>query len=111
MKSYLERNKDFLQFFHRLTPKQRNAILPNLSGNHINTIAEIFRNFLNKNLTHDKKVIRKVQHCKNEIRAVALKQTPHYKKKQILQSRRGGAILSVLLPLAAGLISSLITRR
>ena len=46
-----------------------------------------------------------------EIKSISLKTTPLYKKKKILQSRSGGAILSVLIPLAASLIGSLISRK
>ena len=110
MKAYIHRNKEFLHFFCSLTAKERTKLLPNLNRNHINTISEIFRNFLNKNLTVDKKLVHKIKHCKKEVRLVALKKTPQYLKKKVLQSRRGGAILSVLLPLAAGLVSSLIAK-
>ena len=55
--------------------------------------------------------MKKVKPSQKEIKTISYKTTPLYKKKKILQSRSGGAILSVLLPLAASLIGFLITRR
>ena len=106
MKPYIVKHKEFLNFFNRLPPKNKRDIIPNLSKDHLNTISEICRNFLNRNLTRDPRIVKKVKLSRKEINAISLKKTPAYKKKKILQSRRGGAILSVLLPLAAGLISS-----
>ena len=77
----------------------------------MNTISEICKDFLKKKLTTFPKIIKKVKPSQKEIKAIELKKTPLYKKKKNLQSRSGGAILSVLLPLAASLIGSLITKR
>ena len=111
MKPYIVKQKEFLNFFNNLSPKSKRDIIPNLNKDQLNAISEICKNFLNRNLTHDPKIIKKVKHCKKEINAISLKKTPLYKKKKILESRQGGAILSVLLPLAASLITSLISRK
>lgn len=111
MKPYIVKNKEFIKFFCRLSPSSKCKIVGSLSKNYIDTISEICKKILENNLTQNQKVIKKLKKSKNEIRYVSLKKTPIYKKKKILQSRRGGAILSVLLPLAAGLISSIFTRK
>ena len=111
MKPYIIRHKEFIKFFCQLSPKSKFRLITSLNKNHIDTISEICKNFLGNNLTQNPKVVQKLKKSRNEIRSVSLKKTPLYKKKKILQSRRGGAILSILLPLAAGLISSLFTRK
>ena len=111
MKPLIVKYKDFLNFFVKLSPKNKQHIIPNLKREQINTISEVCKNFLNHNLTRNPKIIRKVKGSKNEIKSISLKSTPLYQKKKILQSRQGGAILSVLLPLAASLITSIISRK
>ena len=111
MKPYIVRNKEFIKFFCQLSPSSKCRLITNLDKNHIDTISEICKNFLENNLTQNPKVIQKLRNSRNDIRSLSLKKTALYKKKKILQSRRGGAILSILLPLAASLISSIFTRR
>ena len=111
MKPYIIKHKEFLDFFINLTPKIKRTLIPSLNRGQLNTISEICKNFLNRNLSQDPNIIRKVKHSKKEIKHISLKKTPLYKKKKILQTKRGGAILSVLLPLAASLITSLFTRK
>lgn len=111
MKPYIIKNKEFLNFFNQLSPKNKQEFVPLLKKEHVNTISEICKNFLKRNLTQDPKIISKVKSSKKEIKAVSLKTCPLYKKKKILKSKRGGAILSVLLPLAASLITSLFTKK
>lgn len=106
--SLVIKNQEFIQFLCNLSPTSRSKLITSLGGQYINTISEICNNFLKKNLTQDSKVIRKILPYKKDVREVALKKNPIYKKKRILQSQRGGAILSILLPLAVGLISSLL---
>lgn len=107
MKPYIVKNKEFIKFFCRLPPSSKSRAVNTLNKEHINTISEICKNFLERNLTRDPKIIRKLKNSRNQLRSISLKKTPLYKKKRILQSRSGGAILSVLLPLAAGIISNI----
>ena len=112
MKPYIVKNNEFLKYFSKLPQRNKIHLIPTLNRNQLNTISEICKNFLSKNLTTCPKIIRKVKPSKKkEIKSVSLKTTPLYKKKKILQSRSGGAILSVLIPLAASLIGSLISRK
>lgn len=108
--SLLEKNKDFILFLNKLSKKERSKILQNLGSPYINTISEIFSNFLLQNLTQDHSVIKKLKNYKKEVRAISKKKSPLHLKKKLLKSKKGGAILSFLLPLAATLISSLIRR-
>ena len=110
MKLYIFQPHDFLSYFNRLNPKQQRQVILTLNKNHINAIAEVCKSFLDCRLTQDHKVIRKLKPSKKEIKAVILKKLPLYKKRKILQTRKGGAILSILLPLAASLVTSLISK-
>ena len=111
MKSLLEQNKEFIIFLNKLSKSERNRLLGVLGTKYINTISEIFHNFLKQNLTSDTSVIKRVKPYKNEIRAISRKRLPIYKKRVLLQSKKGGSILSVLLPIASSLITSLFSRR
>ena len=111
MKPYIVKHRDFLKFFRNLTPKSKLQIIPNLNKDQVNSISEICKNFLKRNITQDPKVIKKLKSSRKEIKTLALKTTPLYKKKKILQTRQGGAILSVLLPLAASFITSLFMKK
>ena len=110
MKPYILKNQEFLTFFNKLGKTSKHKLVSNLNKNHVDTISEVCKNFLQKNLTQDPQIIKKVKSARKEIKQVALKSTPIYKKKKILQTRKGGFILSVLLPLATTLISSLISK-
>ena len=106
MKPYIIKNNEFLKYFSKLPQKDKIHLIPTLNRNQLNTISEICKNFLKKNLTKCPKIIKKVKLSQKEIKAIALKRTPLCKKKKKLQSRSGGVILSVILPLAASLIGS-----
>ena len=82
MKSLLERNKEFIIFLNQLLRRERYNILTSLGGKYINTIAEIFSNFLKQNLTTNPSIIKKVKSCRSEIRAISSKNVPLYKKKK-----------------------------
>ena len=110
MKPYIVKNKEFIDFFCRLSPRKKQNLIPVLTKDQINTISEISKNFLNRNLTEDPNIIKKLRPSQKEIKTVSLKKVPLYKKKKILRSRKGGAILSVLLPLAASVVTSLLAR-
>ena len=110
MKPYIIRHKDFLSYFSNLAPNQQKQVIPTLNRNHLNTISEVCKKILNRQLTQDPKIIRRLKRSRKEINSVSLKSVPLYKKRKILQTRKGGAILSILLPLAASLVTSLISK-
>lgn len=111
MKPYILKNKAFLDYFSKLSNKNRYNIIPSLSREEVNTISEVCKNFLKKNLSTCPKIIKKLKPSKREIHSLSLKSTPLYKKKQILRTRSGGGILSVLLPLATSVLGSLFSRK
>lgn len=106
--SLVEKHHQLLFLLNNLSPKKRNKLIKALKRQEIESICEIFANFLKRNIPVQPQIINGLQRYQNDIRSVARKKTPLYKKKLILTSRRGGAILAALLPLAVSLISSLI---
>ena len=102
------KHKEFITLLSHLPTKLRNKLIKDLKKPELNCISEIFANFLRKRLTSSPKTILKLKKFRRDIRTVALKKTPIYKKKKILLSRRGAGILTALIPLAASLISTLI---
>ena len=107
MTSLAEEHIDFIQFLNKLSPENRNKLICSLSGYHINTLSEIFKNFLLKNITTNPKTIKRLKPYKKEVGEVAKRKTPIYKKRKILKSIKGGAILSILLPVATAILSTL----
>ena len=103
-------HKDLVLLLAKLSPEKRKKVISALGKKHIDCLAEVFLNFLKNNLTRSSKVLRSLKKYKNHIRKVANKGVSAVKKKKILRSQTGGAILSILLPLAASVITSLLTK-
>ena len=103
-------NKEFLIFLNSLPLDKKKKVLSTLSKKHVDSISEIFINFLNHHLPIADKIIKRLAKFKKEARLLALKKTPVKKKINILKSNRGGALLSALLPVAVTLISSLLRK-
>jgi len=99
---------DVLSFICSLKPKRRSGFILKLDKQQINCIAEVFSNFLKKNLTTEKSIIKRLKRHREAIKEVSRKKTSLKKKKKILSSRTGGNILSILLPLAINAFTSLI---
>ena len=104
----LLRNKEFIIFLNSLPFIKKKKILATLSKKHLDSISEIFANFLKKHLPIAGKAVKRLAKFKKEARQIALKKTSHKKKINILKSSKGGFLLSVLLPAAVTLISSLL---
>ena len=76
MKPYVIKNNEFLNYFSKLPTKNKRNIIPTLNRNQINTISEVCKNFLEKNLTTRPKIIKKLKSFKKEIKSVAIKKKP-----------------------------------
>ena len=61
MKPYIIQNKEFINFFSKLSPHKKQKLIPLLSKDQINTISEICKKNLKRNLTEDSKVIKKTK--------------------------------------------------
>lgn len=103
-------HKELIYLLAKLSSEKRKKLIAVLKKKHIDCLAEIFLNFLKNNLTHDKGIVKSLHKYKEDIRKVVKKGVSTASKKKILRSQRGGAILSVLLPLAASVITSLLSK-
>ena len=110
MQPLVVQNKELLMLLARLPPQHRKKIIAELKRKQLECISEIFSNFLKKKLTKDTKIIKKLKKYSKEIRLVANKKPSLKLKRQTLTSKRGGALLSILLPIAASVISSLLSK-
>lgn len=104
------KHRHFLKFFSKLSPAKRKKLTSTLVKDQVHTISEICQNFLKKKIPCDSARLKQLKRYRSEIHNLALKRQPLYKKKKLMKSARGGALLSVLLPLAATVISSLLSR-
>ena len=103
-------HKDLIFLLTHISPQLRKDVIQGLKKPELECISEIFSNFLKRRLTDKPTVINKLKKFRNDIRTVALKKTPIFKKKAILLTKRGGSILAALLPLAATIITSLLQK-
>lgn len=102
-------HKDLISLLQKLkTKKKKSTLISILSREQINAICEIFFNFLRRNLTTDLKVIKKLKKFKPLIQKIGSKSTRLRVKRTLLGSKRGGGVLSILLPIAASFIASLV---
>ena len=100
--------KELIFFLNQLSPSQRASVIQTLKHKHLASLAEVFSNFLQSNLPASKPTIKRLRRYRDAIQKVARKSTKVSEKRNILRSRRGGAILSALLPLAATFLSKLL---
>ena len=92
MSPLAEQHIEFIQFLDKLSLTMRTKLISSLSNCHINTLSEIFTNFLLKCIAHDPEIIKHLKPYKKQVREVARKNAPMYRKKQILKSEKAGGI-------------------
>ena len=67
MTPYVVKNKEFLEFFCNLSPRGQRKLIPILARDQLNTISEICKNFLRRNLTEDRDIIKKLNRLKKKL--------------------------------------------
>ena len=82
MKPYIVKNNEFLRYFSKLPSQKQKHLIPTLNTNQLNTISEICKNFLKKNLTSCPKIIHQVKPSQKQIKAIALKKKRHYIRRK-----------------------------
>lgn len=104
----LAQYSDLILLLNRLSPSNRAKLLSQLRSQEVNCLSEIISNFLKGHLTTDPRIIKRLKKYRSDLKILALRKTPLYVKKSLLAAKRGAGILSILLPLATSLLSSLI---
>lgn len=101
---------DLIRLLAGLKYSSRKKLIEKFKKPHINCLSEIFKNLLRNKLPVPSKVLKKLKKYSSLIRVVACKKPSTAIKKKILTSKRGGNILSILLPIAVNLLSRLFTK-
>ena len=98
----------FLRYLDTLTIKRRNILLSKIaSDNEINTIIELFYNFLNYNIQCDKKTLNSLKKHSKYIKNIIKKSIPISKKRLLLISHKGRITLSKILKLALPILKNI----
>ena len=103
--SYVQRELPFLKLLNSLPVHGKSKILLKCKGPQIYAISEITDNFLKRNLTTDRKIIKRLRPFKTLLKRISSKKESIKKKRKILSSRKGGSLLSMLLPLVSSIFS------
>lgn len=101
------KHKDLLSLLCSLSSSEKVKLLRGAPNSAFHCLSEVFKNFLKENIGAPSPLIRKLRRHRDLIRKVSLKSTPIKTKRQLLLSRRGGGVLSTILPLAWTAIKSL----
>ena len=104
-------NAHFLKFFSKIGSSRRSRLIPSLNKPHVQSISEVCENFLKSNVPCTLCELKKLYPYREELRTLSSKKLSLKKKKNLMTTRRGGALLSVLLPLAIGAITTLLSNR
>lgn len=91
-----------------LKSKSKKKILKHCPNCTIKYLCECALNLLQGNVPLTKSQKRKLTPYKQSVRKLANKKVPLYKKRKLLQSQRGEGLLSILLPAAISVITTLI---
>ena len=103
--SCVEKQLGFIKLLVSLPCCKRKKIIAHCKKPQIEALCEIVMNFLRKNITNDKNIIKKLKPLRRVLHKLILKKTPISLKKKIFTSKRGAGILSILLPLVSSLFS------
>ena len=100
-KSLCKKNIIFLSYIHSLPIKKRNKIIKlTASSSEINSVIEIFLNFLNNGLNCNFFFIKSVKKYSNYFNRLIKKSLSIRKKRDLLTSKTGGFLLQGLLAFA-----------
>ena len=98
--SFCKQNINFLKYISSLPIKKRGKIISRVADeNEINSLIEIFKNFLYENISCSKSYLKSVQKYSPFFLQIIKKGKSLQSKKKLLTSKKGGFILNSLLAL------------
>lgn len=107
----LRRNCSTLQFLHRSKPSLRKAIIEKADPQLIKTLCDCCLNILNGNVKLSTKVRKQLSRHKKKLRKLINPKVTLKQKKRVIQEGGFlGALLSSVLPVVTGLLSSFATK-
>ena len=96
-----KKNIVFLKYLNSLNKKQKNKYIKKISTkNELNTIIELFINFLNNNIKCKRQFLISIKKYKNHFYKIIKKSNSLHKKKKLLSGKVGGFLLQSILALA-----------
>ena len=108
--SLCKKNLNFLTYINSLPIKQRNKIIKlTATSNEINSIIEIFINFINNGLKCKKTFVQSVKKYSKYFHKLIKKNRSIRQKRYLLTSKTGGFILQGILALALPFLKHLFT--
>ena len=103
-----KKNIIFLKYFNSLNRKQKNKYINLISSkNEINTIIELFINFLNNNIKCKRQFLISIKKYKNHFYRIIKKSNSLSKKKKLLTNKVGGFLLQSILALAVPFLTKM----
>lgn len=103
-----KRNIHFLKYIHSIPKNKRNNILKKVcSHDELNSIIEIFFNFLNKNIPCKNSFIKYLKKYSSHFFKITKKSNSNSIRRKLLTSKTGGFLLTTLLNIAIPLLSKL----
>ena len=106
--SLCRNNINFLSYIHSLPIKKRNKIIKlTATPNEINSIIEIFINFIDNGINCKKKFVQSVKKYSTYFHKLIKKSRPVKQKRGLLTSKTGGFLLQGLLAIALPVLKQL----
>ena len=107
MSSNLQRHHAILKLIAEINPKYRKAVLLHADKKLIDAVSEAAENVLKARVPLDPKSKRRLSFHKRALRALAKRGSLKSKRKLLVQ--KGGALFSILAPLVASALGTLIS--
>ena len=101
----------FIKFLKNKSEREIRTVVKNLPIQLINVLSEIILNCLGGNITKKPKNIELLKPYRKLMKQIAKRKNSYNNRKSLLASKKGGGLLSLLLPLAATVIGSLVNSK
>ena len=102
---------DFILFLKSKHENKIKEIVKNLPVAFINALSEIILNGMCGNIPLNKSDIEKLKPFRKLMQSLSNKSNSASSRKKLMISKKGGSLLSIILPLAAATISRLISQK
>ena len=102
---------DFILFLKSKDKTKIKEIVKNLPNPVINALSEVILNGFCGNIPLNKSDIEKLKPFRKLMKLLSNKSNKVGSRKKLMGSKKGGSLLSIILPLAATVITSLISKK
>ena len=102
---------DFILMLKSKDETEIKKIVKNLPKNVINALSEVVLNGLCGNIPLNKSDIEKLKPFRRLMKSLSNKSIKVGERKKLMISKKGGSLLSIIIPLAASVITGLISKK